>query len=91
VRDIAFDRDTIRVPALSIQHFREMTERTAGPLLKLVELLSAADPQKLAGIRRESTPSPQNTSRTTSRGRTTCLRAPSRSNAFLWLEILKAT
>lgn len=53
VRDIAFDRGRIPVPALSVQHFREMTERTAGPVLKLVELLSGTDPSKLAAFRRE--------------------------------------
>src|SRR5438477_623032 len=53
VRDIMFDRATMSVPALSIQHYREMTERTAGPLLKLVESLSVADPPKLATFRQE--------------------------------------
>jgi SAM-dependent methyltransferase len=53
VRDIAFDRATIPVPALSVGHFREVIERSAGPLVKLVESLSAADPQKLATFRRE--------------------------------------
>ena len=53
VRDIAFDRARIAAPALSIQHYREMTEKTAGPILKLVESLSVADPAKLATFRRE--------------------------------------
>ena len=53
VRDLAFDRNRIPVPAMSVQHFREMTERTAGPVLKLVELLSSADPSKLAQFRLE--------------------------------------
>ena len=53
VRDIRFDRDTMVVPALSPQHNRELTERTAGPILKLVETLSASDPQKLETFRRE--------------------------------------
>jgi SAM-dependent methyltransferase len=52
VSDITFARDRIPAPALSAQHFREMTERTAGPVLKLVEALSA-DPGKLAAFRRE--------------------------------------
>ncbi len=53
VRDIVFDRATMLVPALSPQHHRQMTERTAGPVLKLVESLSAADPAKLAAFRQE--------------------------------------
>jgi SAM-dependent methyltransferase len=53
VRDIMFDRARIAAPALSVQHYRELTERTAGPVMKLVESLSAADPAKLATFRRE--------------------------------------
>jgi SAM-dependent methyltransferase len=53
VRDIVFDRATILVPALSVAHHRDMTERTAGPVLKLVESLRAADPSKLVAFRRE--------------------------------------
>ena len=53
VRDIAFERATMHAPALSPQHFRAMTERTAGPMVKLVENLSANDPSKLAAFRRE--------------------------------------
>src|SRR5216683_4729537 len=53
VRDIVFDRATMLVPALSPQHHRQMTERTAGPVLKLVESLSAADAAKLAAFRQE--------------------------------------
>jgi SAM-dependent methyltransferase len=53
VRDISFDRGTIAAPALSPQHHRELTEKTAGPVLKLVESLSVADPSKLAAFRRE--------------------------------------
>ena len=41
------------VPALSPQHFRAFAERTAGPVVKLVEQLTAADPAKLAAFRRE--------------------------------------
>jgi SAM-dependent methyltransferase len=52
VQDIVFDRATIPVPALSVGHFRETIERSA-PLVKLVESLSATDPQKLAAFRRE--------------------------------------
>jgi SAM-dependent methyltransferase len=53
VRDIVFDRATISVPALSVGHFRELIERGAGPLVKLVESLRVTDPQKLAAFRRE--------------------------------------
>jgi SAM-dependent methyltransferase len=40
VKQVAFDRARMNVPALSLQHFRKMIEETAGPILKLVELLS---------------------------------------------------
>lgn len=53
VRDIRFDRATMLVPALSVRHQREMIERTAGPVLKLVESLSVADPARLAAFRTE--------------------------------------
>jgi SAM-dependent methyltransferase len=52
VRDIVFARHRTQTPALSVQHFREMTERTAGPVLKLLETL-AGDPAKVATFRRE--------------------------------------
>jgi 2-polyprenyl-3-methyl-5-hydroxy-6-metoxy-1,4-benzoquinol methylase len=53
VKDIVFERGTMRVPALSLQHFRGFTERTAGPLVRLVETLTVSDPAKLATFRRE--------------------------------------
>jgi SAM-dependent methyltransferase len=53
VRDIVFDRATMLVAALSPQHHRAVTERTAGPMVKLVESLKASDPAKLAAFRRE--------------------------------------
>jgi SAM-dependent methyltransferase len=53
VRDVLFDRATMLVPTLSPQHSRVMMERTAGPVLKLVEMLSATDPEKLEKFRRE--------------------------------------
>jgi hypothetical protein len=40
-------------PALSLQHYRLLTERTAGPVIKLVENLAANDPAKLATFRAE--------------------------------------
>jgi SAM-dependent methyltransferase len=53
VREIVFDRDRMLFPALSIRHYRELIERTAGPMLKLVEMLSGTDPERLAKFRRE--------------------------------------
>jgi SAM-dependent methyltransferase len=53
VKDVFFYEATMRVPALSPQHFRLHTERTAGPLVKLVEMLSAGDPAKLAAFREQ--------------------------------------
>ena len=53
VRDIVFDRDRMLIPALSPQHYRTLIERTAGPMLKLVESLSTKDPTRLAEFRRE--------------------------------------
>ena len=41
------------VPALSLQHFRKNVEQTAGPIVKLVEMLSATDQTKLAAFRAE--------------------------------------
>jgi SAM-dependent methyltransferase len=53
VRDLRFDRATMHVPALSVRHQRETFERTAGPVLKLVEMLSVTDPGTLETFRRE--------------------------------------
>lgn len=53
VQNIVFDRATMRVPSLSPQHFRTSHERTAGPVIKVVESLSATDPAKLAAFRSE--------------------------------------
>jgi SAM-dependent methyltransferase len=52
VDGIVFDRDRMQFPALSPQHYRTTIERTAGPMLKLVEMLSGKDPAKLAQFRR---------------------------------------
>ncbi|MSO56116.1 MAG: class I SAM-dependent methyltransferase [Acidobacteria bacterium] len=54
VKDIAFDTGRMLVPALSVTHHNATIERTAGPILKLVESLSAADPARLEEFRRES-------------------------------------
>ena len=53
VKDIVFDRACMLFPALSVQNYRDHIERTAGPMLKLVEMLSANDPGKLAQFRKE--------------------------------------
>ena len=53
VRDVTFDSGMMLVPALSPQHFRLHTERTAGPLIKLIEMYEKSDPAKLVEFRRE--------------------------------------
>lgn len=53
VRDLVFDRERMLAPALSVAHYRTATERTAGPLIKLVETLTISDPARLAEFRRE--------------------------------------
>jgi ubiquinone/menaquinone biosynthesis C-methylase UbiE len=47
-----FERRTMQIPALSLQHFRSFMERSIGPMQKLVEAL-ANEPQKLSEIRQE--------------------------------------
>ncbi len=53
VRDVSFERGVMLAAALSPQHFRAFTEKTAGPLIKLVEMYEKSDPAKLAEFRRE--------------------------------------
>jgi SAM-dependent methyltransferase len=53
VEDIVFDRGSLLVPALSPQHFRAAVERSAGQLIKMVELLRTADPDRLRVFRQE--------------------------------------
>jgi SAM-dependent methyltransferase len=53
VRQLAFDRACMNVPALSPAHFRMHIEQTVGAMIKLVEFLSASDPAKLAALRSE--------------------------------------
>ena len=53
VKDILFDRACMLFPALSVQNYRDHIERTAGPMLKLVESLGTSDPARLAQFRRE--------------------------------------
>src|SRR5437016_192428 len=54
VKDMTFDSARMDVPVLSPQIHRANTERTVGPLIKLVEALSASDPEKLEQLRREA-------------------------------------
>ena len=53
VDNLVFDRYHMLVPALSPQHFRAGVERSAGPVIKLVELLATKDPQSLQTYRQE--------------------------------------
>lgn len=53
VSGIVFDRDRMLFPTLSLQHYRALIEKTAGPMLKLVEMLTRSDPARLAQFRRE--------------------------------------
>jgi SAM-dependent methyltransferase len=53
VRDLTFDRATMLVPVLSLNHQQQLFERTAGPVRKLVEMLSATEPSKLQMYREE--------------------------------------
>ena len=53
VKDVFFARARMEVPVLSLQHHRTHVERTVGPLVKLVEMLSASDPGRLAQLRSE--------------------------------------
>jgi SAM-dependent methyltransferase len=53
VRDLTFERDLMTVNTLSPQHVRFFVERTAGPMLRLVEALEKSDPARLAAFRSE--------------------------------------
>ncbi len=54
VRDVRFDRASMRVPALSVQHQRELFERTSGPVSRLVETLATSDLARLDAFRAEA-------------------------------------
>lgn len=54
VKDLVFARATMNVPVLSVQLHQSNIERTVGPRMKLVEVLSASDPAKLAQLRSEA-------------------------------------
>jgi SAM-dependent methyltransferase len=53
VKNIHFDRDRTLFPALSPKHYIAHLERTVGPMIKLVQSLSATDPVRLDQYRRE--------------------------------------
>jgi SAM-dependent methyltransferase len=53
VRDLLFDRTTMLIPALSVAHQRLASEKSAGPIVKLVATLESSDPAKLQQFRRE--------------------------------------
>jgi SAM-dependent methyltransferase len=52
VKDILFDRAVMQVFALSPAHHRAVSERSAGPMVRLVAELSESAPEKLAEFRR---------------------------------------
>ena len=47
-----FSRGVMQFPALSLAHFREFMERSAGPIQRLIEV-SGKDPERLAALRDE--------------------------------------
>ncbi|MEQ1730764.1 MAG: class I SAM-dependent methyltransferase [Vicinamibacterales bacterium] len=53
VSNIGFHRAEMLVPALSPQHHREIMERTAGPVIRMIETLGTAAPERLASFRAE--------------------------------------
>jgi SAM-dependent methyltransferase len=53
VRGLTFDRARMRIPALSVKHYRLHLEQTAGPVIRLVAALKEKDPDKLATFRKE--------------------------------------
>ena len=53
VTGLTFRRGRMLIPSLSPQHSRVTFERTAGPVVKLVQMLTTADPAKLERFRRE--------------------------------------
>ena len=53
VRDLTFDRDMMTVNTLSPEHMCYVMERTAGPVIKLVESSASSDPAKLEAFRSE--------------------------------------
>jgi SAM-dependent methyltransferase len=53
VDNIVFDRQDMMVPTLSPQHLRASVERSAGPIIKMVQTLSKENPDRLEAYRKE--------------------------------------
>jgi SAM-dependent methyltransferase len=53
VKDIAFARDALIFPTLSVPHYRMFMETNLGPMKNLLKALDASDPAKAAALRRE--------------------------------------
>jgi SAM-dependent methyltransferase len=53
VSGLVFDRGVMQIPALSPAHLRQMFERYAGPVRRLVAMLEGSDPERLAMFRGE--------------------------------------
>lgn len=53
VEDVTFDRDRLLIPTLSPQHYRLERERASGTMIKMVEALSATNPDRLQSFRWE--------------------------------------
>jgi SAM-dependent methyltransferase len=53
VKNIVFTRATMLVPALSPSHQRISSEKSAGPMVRLVATLKESDPARLEQLRRE--------------------------------------
>lgn len=53
VKDILFDRATMLIPALSVQHQRLAAEKSGGAVVRLVAFLEKEDPARLDQFRRE--------------------------------------
>ena len=53
VDQITFDRQDMLTPTLSPQHFRAAIERSAGPVIKMIETLAATNSDRLEEYRKE--------------------------------------
>jgi ubiquinone/menaquinone biosynthesis C-methylase UbiE len=53
VDKIVVDRQDMLVPTLSPQHFRTNLERSAGPVIRLIDMLAATSPEGLEAYRQE--------------------------------------
>ncbi|HXJ83228.1 MAG TPA: class I SAM-dependent methyltransferase [Candidatus Methylomirabilis sp.] len=53
VRDLAFTRDTMFFPILSVPHYRRLMEENFGPVKRLLAQLDSTEPTKAAQLRRE--------------------------------------